>query len=175
MIHVHARHAVLCIALFSLPLTALVSRAVRANASTDDEADAKAAIEALHDAFEAGDIKAIESATAPDWSIFMTMPQWQGVTDKQSWLPDFARMNEAGSHVRFEPISKHVGVGDKVAWYRADEAVSWVDDNGAVMMRAHWLTTGVFEKRDGKWVAVHVHHSFVDDAPEESADTEGQN
>lgn len=159
-------------AVFSFFLIALGMPTVGANESLEESGSAQAAIEAFYKAIEAGDTEALEALIAADWSLFMSMTQWQGALDKESWLPGFASMNENGTHVRFKPITKHIGVGDKVAWYRADESVSWVDANGKTQMEAHWLTTGVFEKRDGKWFIVHTHHSFVDDEPKENEDSD---
>ena len=114
---------------------------------------------------EEADREALESLLADDWEMFYALPHGQGQTTREEFLQMFAE-SWASGYLDLVVNDVHWGGGENTAWCRVDEYHDWFAGEGEPRSRTHVLTTNVFEKRDGKWLLVHIHHSWLPDAEE---------
>ena len=155
----------------TLTLTLLAALVVVSSAfAGDDEWKPKSDMDKLYAKFcraiGEGDRKTMEKMLAPEWTMFITVPSVQTRASREEF---FALFDQAFAPDNLRIVVNDVewGGGETTAWCRADEYHDWVTSLSTVTgktiprERTHVLSTHIFEKRDGKWLMVHTHHSSV--------------
>jgi hypothetical protein len=149
-------------------IPALVLLAILVVASSafagDDEWKPKSDMDKLYQKFcralEDGDRKDLEKMLSPEWTMFITVPSVQTRATREEF---FALFDQAFAKDNLRIVVNDVewGNGESTIWCRADEYHDWVTGEGKPRERSHVLSTHIFEKRDGKWLMVHTHHSWI--------------
>ena len=126
---------------------------------TENERAVRALIENWAAAVHRGDLDAVLADHAADIVMFDVPPPQEGVRGieayQESWPPFFGWQ---ASGATFDILSLDVTAGTDVAFAYALLRCGKPDDDPSVRLR---LTIGL-EKRDGRWVVTHEHHSFPD-------------
>ena len=110
-------------------------------------------------AMAASDLDAIETLIDPEGRIVFSMEKNQTVSSLAQWLGSFRAMVEAGTLVLVEDEESISGGSDVTAWSFSRQKLSWSkatdEEPFATATRS---TTEVWERRDGGWTLVHIHH-----------------
>ena len=126
----------------------------------DDEAQIRDLITRWAAAVHAGDLDGVLADHAEDIVMFDVPPPEDGVRGldayRQTWPPFFEWQRQGAS---FEPTSLEVTAGSDVAFAHALLRCGTPEELAAAPNRRLRLTLGL-EKRAGRWVVTHEHHSF---------------
>ena len=128
--------------------------------TSDNEAQIRGLIERWAAAVHAGDLDAVLADHADDIVMFDVPPPYDGVRGlaayRETW-PPFFRWQAGGA--MFEIVSLDVTAGDDVAFAHALLRCGQPEEFAANPDNRLRLTIGL-QKRDGRWVVTHEHHSF---------------
>lgn len=130
--------------------------------SSENETSVNAAIDLMYRAAETGDTTTMRGLLAPELRLFLTEKTKQSAPKGPEWLASFCRMIQRGTRVHFQVEWKESGQDGDLAWYRAIETVRWVKNGEQEpVTTSRWLTTQIWTRRDGRWLVLHAHHSFI--------------
>ena len=132
-------------------------------AETVDDAHAR-----WNAALSTGDQEGIESLMAEDgWIVFSLEGNGSQLT-LEEWFPHFRRALETGTKFQVTDLEARSGGADDAGWVFAVQELSWTPEGmpEPAVIRV-WYTTEVWEKRDGEWMVVHIHHGS---GPEEDGE-----
>ncbi len=126
----------------------------------DDEAQIRDLITRWAAAVHAGDLDGVLADHAERIVMFDVPPPEDGVRGldayRETWPPFFEWQRQGAS---FEPTSLEVTAGSDVAFAHALLRCGTPEELAAAPNRRLRLTIGL-EKRAGRWVVTHEHHSF---------------
>jgi uncharacterized protein (TIGR02246 family) len=131
----------------------------------ENEHQIRTLIERWAEAVHAGDMDAVLADHAPDIVMFDVPPPYEGVRGieayRDTW-PGFFEWQARGAS--FEIVSLDVTAGEDVAFAHALLRCGTRQELEAKPENRLRLTLGM-RKEGGRWIVVHEHHSFPDDAP----------
>jgi hypothetical protein len=88
------------------------------------------------------------------------MEKGQSDVSLAQWFGSLRAMIEGGTRVAIKDEESRSGGTGTTAWSFSRQKLSWSKVEGdEPFATATWYTTEVWERRDGDWTLVHVHHS----------------
>jgi ketosteroid isomerase-like protein len=142
----------------NLSLISILALAFTGTTAADDEATVKAALVAMWDAVEKGDIEAYQSYVHPDFSAFGENDVYlvEGKALEVSGMADYLKR---ATGVKTEMHQPKVTVRGDVAWI----TYYWSDSGtmGGERFTSRGKSTRIFVKEGGKWLCIHGHYTAV--------------
>jgi ketosteroid isomerase-like protein len=144
--------------LMNLSLLSILSLSLTATSPTEDAAAVEAALAAMWDAVERGDIEAYQSHIHPEFSAFGENDVYlaEGKTREVTGMADYMK-RATGVHT--EMHQSKVTVRGDVAWI----TYYWTDSGtiGGERFTSRGKSTRIFVRENGKWLCIHGHYTAV--------------
>lgn len=138
-----------------IPIAAL---SLAAPAASDEEMAVKAALVAMWEAVETGDIEAYQSYIHPEFSAFGENDVYlaEGKALEVSGMADYLKR---ATGVQTEMHQAKVTIRGDVAWI----TYYWTDSGttGGERFTSRGKSTRIFVKEAGKWLCIHGHYTAV--------------
>lgn len=126
------------------------------NLVSEKERQALQAIAAeFYQALENGDFETTQKLLADDWELFIQPDR----LSKEKWLQFFDFGFKPAGNVKITVNHSAWRISPTVGWYKADEI--WEMGLHRQLLKSHFLTTLIWEKRNGQWQMVHAHHTLL--------------
>lgn len=114
------------------------------------------------EAISSGDVETIREHLDPDGIIVFSLEQ-RVASSLGDWIEGFESAITAGVKVDMKDLESRSGGSGDTGWTWSRQALSWTrPDETEPFAFATWNTTEVWERKEGVWKLVHVHHSAAD-------------
>ena len=113
-------------------------------------------------ALSASDLDAVESMLDPEGTIVFSMENGQSDMTLARWFGSFQDMVERNTRVLVEDLQSRSGGAGTTGWSWSTQKLTWFKAGSEEpAATATWYTTEVWQKMEGAWRVVHVHHSIA--------------
>lgn len=112
------------------------------------------------EALSSGDLASLEGYISEDGYVRFGLRKSRQELTLSNWFASFRAMIEGGTQVKVEDLQTRSGGKGDMAWTASTQSLSWTPKGASSPTQtATWFTTEIWERQDGEWKLMEVHHS----------------